>query len=467
MAKHLAILVEDDSEQAEVSRRVLVDAGFDVIAFPAASPALDLIRSDGFSADLFVLDRRLPVYAGEPDTDEVGDDLLGEVRSTFPDARIVVFTGFASIPHLQTTLSGNGQIPTPTGVMIDRISVLEKHQSIEFRDAVSSYRTLLQHLDDIEIIATPVGTEVDAQSSRVLRRVGLAYGATSMTVASLGGGLSSSRVWSCELRDAQAVAGSVIVKEVKKPDQLRGIAGLLPPSMAMSTIATLSGLMDGRSANVMQAAGSGSQTLMSSIEADPDHAIKLLVPVVDSLIGIPSSTTTKNLDVVISTFITYEDLTLALGQLELDPPSRTMQISLDSGWRHGDLHPANILIVNDRAALIDFDSECVGGACIDLVALLVSTLVHPDSPLRGKAWPGEDQVAAVFGTRDFGRDHPCHAWFAGIHQLREKVGGGQREFWATVLAYAARQLRYHDVRDDRETYRRVVALVRRAHAELD
>jgi hypothetical protein len=259
----------------------------------------------------------------------------------------------------------------------------------------------------------------------------------------------------------------VIVKDVKKPDQLRGIAGLLPPSMAMSTIATLSGLMDGRYANVMQAAGSGSQTLMSLVEAEPHHALELLVPVAEALRAIPSSATTENLEEVVSAFITYEDLVLALEPLELAPPSRTMQVSLARGWRHGDLHPGNILIVSDRAALIDFDSECVAGACIDLVALLVSTLVHPDSPIRGQGWPDEDQVATDFGTPNFGRDHPCIAWFAGLHQIREQLGAGQREFWATVLAYAARQLNYGDVLEDPETHRRVIALVRRSHAELE
>lgn len=467
MTKHLAVLVEDDSEQAAVSHRVLKDAGYDVLVYPAAAPALDLIRTAGFSADLFVLDRRLPVNPGEPDTDEVGDELLAEVRSTFPDARIVVFTGYASIPHLQSVLSGNGQIPTPNGVMIDRISVLEKHQSIEFRETVSSYRTVLQHLDDIEIVSMPVGTEVDVQSSRVLRRVALAYRATSMTVAALGGGLSSSRVWSCELRDAHSVVGSVIVKDVKKPDQLRGVAALLPPSMAMSTLATLSGLMDGRYANVMQAAGSASRTLMSLVEAEPRRAFELFVPVAEALQAIPSSTTTETFEEVVSPFIAYEDLALSLQPLELAPPSRTMQISLARGWRHGDLHPGNILIVGDRAALIDFDSECVAGACIDLVALLLSTLVHPDSPIRGQLWPDEEQIATDFGTAHFGRDHPCNAWFAGLHQIREHIGAGQREYWAAVLAYAARQLSYRDVVDDPETHRRVIALVRRSHAELE
>lgn len=467
MTKHFAVLVEDDPEQAEVSHRVLEDAGFDVLVFPAAAPALDRIRTAGFSADLFVLDRRLPVNPGEPDTDEVGDELLAEVRATFPDARVVVFTGYASIPHLQTVLSGNGQIPTPTGAMIDRISVLEKHQSIELRDMVSSYRTVLQHLDDIEIVSVPLGTDVDGQSSRVLRRVALEYGATAMTVSALGGGLSSSRVWSCELRDAENVVGSVIVKDVKKPNQLGGIAGLLPSSMAMSTLGTLSGLMDGRYANVMQAAGAGSQDLMSMLEGQPDRAIELLSPVAEALRAIPSTPTTVNLEDLVGAFITYEDLSITLSSLGLPPPSRTMQISLERGWRHGDLHPANILIVGDHAALIDFDSECVGGACIDIVALLISTLVHPDSPIRGQNWPDEDDITTAFGTSDFGRGHRCAAWFTGLHQIRVESALGQREFWAMVLAYTARQLKYSDVQDDPETRGRVIALVSRAHSELE
>lgn len=84
MANPIAVLVEDDPEQADFSRGVLETAGYTVRSFNSIAPALDYLHTSADLVDLFVLDRRLPVNAGEPATDEFGDELLKEVRSDYP-----------------------------------------------------------------------------------------------------------------------------------------------------------------------------------------------------------------------------------------------------------------------------------------------------------------------------------------------------------------------------------------------
>lgn len=111
MADPIAVLVEDDAEQSAVSREVLERERFQVRAFDALEPVLEYLQRPPELIDLFVLDRRLPVRFGDIASEELGDAMLEQVRSDYPDACIIVFTGFASIPHVQQAVSGSSPLP--------------------------------------------------------------------------------------------------------------------------------------------------------------------------------------------------------------------------------------------------------------------------------------------------------------------------------------------------------------------
>ena len=76
-------------------------------------------------------------------------------------------------------------------------------------------------------------------------------------------------------------------------------------------------------------------------------------------------------------------------------PAGSLTATVNVGVRHGDLHPANVLIDNGVAVLIDFDSSGFASAAMDPVTALLSTLVHPDSPLRGDAWPDVGEIEGL------------------------------------------------------------------------
>src|SRR5689334_5101552 len=101
MPEPLAVLVEDLPEQVRISEEVLQAAGFSVKTYSDFNSAQDYVRNTTDLVDLIVLDRRLPVTYGDPPVDEVGDQLLQEVRESHPDARVIVFTGFTGVPHIQ------------------------------------------------------------------------------------------------------------------------------------------------------------------------------------------------------------------------------------------------------------------------------------------------------------------------------------------------------------------------------
>lgn len=465
MVNPIAVLVEDDPQQAEVSQGVLEAAAYRVHAFDSISSAQNYFRATEELIDLFVLDRRLPVNTGEPATDEFGDELLKEVRFRFPDARLIVFTGFATIPHVQESLQGGGQLPARGSQLIDRITVLEKHQSLEFREQAQEFRGLLQALDDIEIIAPGVGALAELDK-RVLRRLAFDYRAVSVTVAPLSGGLTGASVWRCEISRSEGRIAIVVAKRVKAPGSPGGLPELLPRVNTTATVKTLSGLMAGAHLNVLQLAGESPRALMELIAERPAEAVALAQPVWSVLRGVATQRRALTAAELCESLVDWDSLTELLRVHGITVPAGSLTVSAEVGPRHGDLHPANILIDNGHAVLIDFDSEVFAAGALDPITMFISTLVHPDSPIRGAAWPGVAEIEATFATKDFGQGHACESWFRGVQSWIDECRTSEREYWALVLAYAGRQVRYEDVLNDSEVIDRVLAIARRAAGAL-
>lgn len=467
MSDPIAVLVEDDPEQAAVSAGVLRDEGFEVRMFEALGPALEYLQLPKELVDLFVLDRRLPVRLGDNVSDELGDELLAQVSRDYPDACIVVFTGFASIEHVQQAVHGSVPLPQCEGEALDRISVLQKHQSLDFKNRVRQLRRLLQTLDDIELIVDGSGA-VSALHRRMLRRLAHNYGASSVNAHPLGGGLTDAAVWRCELRGPKGPISSVVAKQ-GKPGKVPEVwlTELLPKAFVATGIATVTGLMAGNPLHVFQVAGAHPVPLMELLGTNPEVAVESAQPVWEALADLPSQPGIQRIDDICTSLIKWSTLQEVLHEHGISAPAGSLTASVAVGARHGDLHPGNMLCVNDATILIDFDSVTYAAGGLDPVTALISTLVHPDSPIRGEGWPSPNEIEATFDTTDFGAGHPCEAWFHATRQWMTACCASERERWALVLAYAGRQLQYGDVLESSMVVDRLLALARWATGKFD
>ena len=205
VATWLALVVEDDPEQMDFTAQIVAAAGFRVEGFGDYESATQYLESSDGMVDLVVVDRGLPLRIGEPVADEIGDELLRQFRARFPDARIVVFTAFADVPHVRRSMQGGGQLPpSRSGTLLDRVIVLEKDDSIEFEEELKRYAELLRELDDVDVAGPGVHS---ARDLRAFRRLTHEFLGMSVQAEALGGGLSGASVWKCELRgQAQLVA---------------------------------------------------------------------------------------------------------------------------------------------------------------------------------------------------------------------------------------------------------------------
>lgn len=465
MIKPIAVLIEDDPEQAEISQAVLDTAGFDIRYFEDFATALTFLDSAPENIDMFVLDRRLPLNIGEPASDELGDELLVRVRADYPDARLIVFTGYATVRHVQKTLTGGGQLPSQSDTTIDRITVLEKDQSLEFKQHVEDFRQLIQRLADIEL-TTQDGIRLPPIDQRVLRRLGFEYRAVSVSVIPLTGGLTTADVWKCELMTRDGHLSTVVAKKVKSTRLRGGLPELLPRVSTTATLDSLSGLMAGSKLNLLQVAGDDPRALMELIGSDPERAVALVRPIWNALSAVADQRRILPIADICGPLIEWNELESRLVSHDVQVPPGSLTATTRFGVRHGDLHPGNVLVDEDQAVLIDFDSTTFGAAVLDPVTMLLSTLVHPSSPIRGRDWPDENEIATRFGTSEFGDGHQSATWFKGLLGWLTDCRTSDREFWAVVMAYSSRQLEYPDVKADPPIVDRLLVLCRLAVQKL-
>jgi len=467
MANPIAVLVEDDLEQSEVSQQLLEDAGFEVAAFDSISSVRAFLSSSNDLIDMFVLDRRLPVSIGDTAADEFGDELLREVRVSHPDARIIVFTGYASVPHVQAAMAGSGQLPSQTTEHLDRVSVLEKHQSLEFKEQIEHYRTLLQQLADIEVNASDGSDSLTLLERRLARRLAFEYRGTSISIVPLEEGLTEAAVWRCEILRPEGHSATVVSKQVSKPAVAGGLAELLPHGNAAATVRTLAGLSFGRKLNVLQLAGQSPKSLMHILGENPALAADLTGTVSDVLDAVPSRHETLSIAELCAPIISWATLIDLLDSQSLRAPAATLRVTTSVGPRHGDLHASNILIDGQQPVLIDFDSEAFASGLLDPITLLLSTLTHPSSPIKGGQWPSVLEIDAKFGLPDFGEGHRAAVWFKQVNSWIERRRSSEREYWCLVLGFVARQFRFDDVLENAATVQRLRALAERAIEKLD
>lgn len=96
--KQRSLLVVDDEPMALVlAKRVLSEAGFDVVTAQSGFECLDLFRKRPRHFDLILLDLTMPFMDGE--------ETLGRLRSIRPDVVVLLSTGFIAQERLDRMLS--------------------------------------------------------------------------------------------------------------------------------------------------------------------------------------------------------------------------------------------------------------------------------------------------------------------------------------------------------------------------
>lgn len=117
--------------------------------------------------------------------------------------------------------------------------------------------------------------------------------------------------------------------------------------------------------------------------------------------------------------------------------------------QHGDLHGANVLCDVNGAGicLIDFGDVGVAIGPLDAVTLELSPFFHPSLACDPKILAAKKLADSWFNDQRM-QEEAVGAWFVEIRRWGRERAVSHLDFAATVLAYAARQLKYPDTDHD-------------------
>lgn len=463
-----AVVVEDDAQQVYFTSDILSGYGFDVTPFSCADEAKTGMVSIVRPVDLVILDRKLPQRETDEPDDAVGDRLLGELLSQLPDTAFVVFTGYTDFLHHQFATQERGVINLGE-VSLDRVRAFEKSQTVEFDQYVGRVAEQIDRIGDLEIRGLYGGGADASISRRLLKMVARHYGGDSVSVRPLAGGQAEMPVWHCRIIDATGnEVASVVVKQTDglKSTPASGLHTILPAAHVAAPVAVVSGLCDGKRAQVMQVAGTAPTSLLELLlerEQDAADHLRAIAALIDAVPA--GSISTRSLDSIVEPLIAWPTLVERLTAHGIAVPRHALRASVRVSAQHGDLHSGNILQANGVPVLIDFDNEVYASRALDPVTALLSPLFHPNSPIRESEWPTPEQCTQI-DKEAFLDGSPCRPWVAEAQAWVEQTITSDRERWALILGYATRQLKYKDVLDDKRVKERALSLARKAVSML-
>jgi len=467
-----AVLVEDDLETQVKVIDILARLGYDVEPFSDSLSARG--HADGSNIpDLIVLDRNIPYAAGGADSSKIGDELLDYMWAKYPDSAFIVFTGKADIEGIHHALRERGNLTLEPGLSIARVQHFTKQETLKFRAAALKIAQHFARLNAVEVI----GVTSDELESRILKRVAFHFQGESVTATKLEDGSTSDQVWKCRVVAGFAPVADIVVKVSRKSVPIGSFQAMLPASTLVArSLVTLTGLLHGRVVTVYSSAGEVTGSLHDEIALRPDRAAKFVGEVADGLkVIVEAHGHVERLQHLVTPYITWEDLEGRISALGLTPPSPSLPITSLTYAQHGDLHPGNILICGEQAIIIDLDSQTMGSGLVDPIALFWGAVFNKNSKIKNSPWPSEALCASFPQPKDKagsqqlkeslqGCPHP--EWVLAVWDWIGSRAASPREYWALTLAFAARQLKYSDIRDSALQRSRVDALIRRAVAAL-
>ncbi|MBB3147740.1 CheY-like chemotaxis protein [Phyllobacterium trifolii] len=309
-------------------------------------------------------------------------------------------------------------------------------------------------------ITNPGAINLSRAEIKNLRIFSRLFGATSLDVTSLGGGLSKARVVKVVARNA---AGAPVHTAVAKigdlaavRDEHRRYAGeitkLQPGGYPPLTVKIDAG--SGAVGGVYYSVVGTEVTSLFDKIASGDPAVRD-VPSTIQQIQRPwqeaSSVEQVSVGQIRRRFLPDTKLPDIEAELQGIDITAVEAIVVDAARcsQHNDMHALNVLFDNQaRGMVIDFNDAGASFAATDPITLELSLIFHKDYAILGTLWPTADQMALWSDVESYVQDCAFADFIRACRKWALEVAGSPEEVIATSYAYGLRQLKYPDTRKE-------------------
>jgi CheY-like chemotaxis protein len=438
------------------------DLALEVTIARSKESALSSLADELF--DFIICDLRIPTVDRALDADRVhGQSVYTTARAEIPGTPILVLSAYGD-EQLVADMAELAPHDDPFGSGTNKpmLQYVTKHSDLEgcltrVADAAGHTASLRQ----LNLSPIPEHLELSDAEERLVRIFARQKGGAVARFRELGGGLSDSRVLWLRIEDySGALAALAVAKidslpeiseEVRRYDEY--VSGLTPgiftPLIKKLTAGAgrfggaFYGLDEGFDRSLFELAVSKPGNAARGIDALREGTSRWRNGRPTTALPVAAIRRRSVCDARVDLNVRQKLTGLGWELLE------QREIQARPCPQHCDLHGLNVLTTQDgNSRMIDFASVGEATAAVDPVTLELSILFHPRGPAVDTAWPSVDQAAA-WGNRPVYLDgcpfaeyvQHCRDWAFGVAASNDEV-------FATVYAYAMRQLSYPYVDDD-------------------
>jgi CheY-like chemotaxis protein len=418
--------------------------------------AVAFLREQSF--DLVVLDLKIPSTDGALDADENhGLAIHSAVHEHNMGTPVVIFSAFGSMKLLKNLLKEAEMVDVfGSGVSRGMTLFNEKTDLVECLEGIRAVARECVALADIEISFGTAALDLSEDERRVLRILARGNGGKHLRVAALGGGLSGARTCRVEVQDANSVTSCYAVAKLADIRELdrehQAYKRFVAPSIKIAGFPHVIGFIRAGAGNLgglfYGLAAEHDTTLLDALKGSPETSGEIvdLLEEIEVTWQKGAKVETTTVGDLRRRFISDDEFLPHAAKLSFDwERLEKVSIRVNLCCRHGDLHGLNVLLKNrTEPLLIDFALVGMAPASVDPLVLELSLLFHPACREAAAGWPSVDQ-ASNWGNLDaYAAGCPLEAFVRRCRKWAVEVEAGDRGMFATVYAYAVRQLKFAD-----------------------
>ncbi len=448
------LLVEDSDDDVELVHDGLVARQQNVELVVARSRDSAVQELDARHFDLLVCDLMIPTVDGGLDTALAhGIAVYEHSQRVAAGLPAIFFSAFGSEEVLEQHVLPQVRQDSPFGRTTEpMLQFKDKGKVGQCLDIVERFQGELAELSAIQLLIGDEEIQLEEADERLIRICARQYGARSVQLSPLSGGLSGARIFQLDGFDLDGnprlhVALKTEGLEVtdREVANFRRLAGLVAPGVLAPQAMVLRAGASGRG-GVVYSLAADHQSLFRLIREDLPKAASAVERLAEGFAPVAAGGVGQQLSVgdmrrrVLSNGEMAE-IAERLTGIDVVAVER-LTVQGRAALVHGDLHGSNVLVSHSGQPLvIDFGSVQDGSASFDPIVLELSLAFHPYGRRiepsigtdTGDHWVDLNRYETACAAPAYVR--ACRTW-------ARLVAGSEGELLANAYAWSVRQFRY-------------------------
>ncbi len=408
--------------------------------------SLNYIENENY--DLIILDLAIPSKIGLMDQDtQYGLQCFYKIKENAFGTPVIILTGSTAEDFIDQLLTSQ-DVVNLWGEELSLIRFSKKYNILDGLELIDSYKRKWLNLSNIEI--NNIDFELDWFNKRLFKIFVLKKGGVRCSVEVVGGGLSEAEVYKMIVYNSQGniifniickIANSEIIDQ--ETNNYNNYICRLPNNASARLIDTIKvGAKNKVGVFYSLAQGFNDHFFSERILYNSTSAFNCLKAFYQGWEVSEKRTTIGDIRKLV---LSDENLEKIKQQYDLDWVSSFEAINVQVNWGccHGDLHGLNILVKDETAILIDYGDVKEAPACLDPITLELSLLFHPKGPLLVGNKISDTMIDSFLGESLQIDDDYCLDY---INECRDWISNksiGKKEVLSVRYAYLIRQLKYN------------------------